>query len=67
MGRIDTDYKQRIDMLKQEIDNELTEKIIGAFYDVYNALGYGFLEKAYENALKHELESRGLKLKARCL
>jgi GxxExxY protein len=46
-------------MLKQEIDNELTEKIIGAFYDVYNALGYGFLEKVYENALKLELESRG--------
>jgi GxxExxY protein len=31
--------------------NELTEKIIGAFYDVYNELGYGFSEKVYENAL----------------
>jgi len=49
-------------MLKQEIDNELTEKIIGAFYVVYNAMGYGFLEKVYENALKLELESHGLKV-----
>ena len=39
---------------------ELTEKIINAFYKVYNTLGYGFLEKVYENALYHELESNGL-------
>jgi GxxExxY protein len=49
-------------MLKQEIDNKLTEVIIGAFYDVYNTLGYGFLEKVYENALKLELEKRGLRV-----
>ena len=49
-------------MLKQEIDNKLTEVIIGAFYDVYNTLGYGFLEKVYENALKLELEHRGLRV-----
>ena len=30
---------------------ELTEKIIGIFYKVYNNLGYGFLEKVYENAM----------------
>ncbi|HSY92879.1 MAG TPA: GxxExxY protein [Candidatus Binatus sp.] len=30
---------------------ELTEKIIGAFYDVYNELGHGFLESVYEKAL----------------
>jgi len=29
----------------------LTEKIIGIFYKVYNDLGYGFLEKVYENAM----------------
>jgi GxxExxY protein len=39
---------------------ELTEQIIGAFYDVYNSLGYGFLEKVYENALAIELGGRGL-------
>ena len=35
---------------------ELTEKIIKIFYKVYNKLGYGFLEKVYENALMIELE-----------
>ncbi|MCB0033379.1 MAG: GxxExxY protein [Anaerolineales bacterium] len=39
--------------------SELTHKIIGAFYDVYNELGYGFLEKVYENALVIELRQRG--------
>jgi len=34
---------------------ELTQKIIGAYYTVYNSLGYGFLEKVYENALSIEL------------
>ena len=33
----------------------LTEKIINAFYTVYNTLGYGFLEKVYENAMVIEL------------
>ncbi|MEK6616542.1 MAG: GxxExxY protein [Bacteroidota bacterium] len=35
--------------------SEITEKIIKAFYKVYNTLGYGFLEKVYENALFIEL------------
>jgi GxxExxY protein len=39
---------------------ELTSKIIEAFYKVYNDLGYGFLEKVYENALHHELVKQGL-------
>ena len=39
---------------------DITEQIIGAFYDVYNKLGYGFLEKVYENALGIELTHRGL-------
>ena len=33
---------------------ELTEKIIKVFYKVYNTLGYGFLEKVYENAMMIE-------------
>ena len=37
------------------IHKELTEKIIGAFYQVYNELGYGFLEKVYEQALMLQL------------
>jgi GxxExxY protein len=42
------------------LHEELTEKIIGAFYKVYNTLGYAFLEKVYENALKIELTDLGL-------
>jgi GxxExxY protein len=39
---------------------ELTEKIIKAFYKVYNTLGYGFLENVYQNALLIELVNMGL-------
>jgi len=35
-------------------DKELTEQIIKIFYKVYNTLGYGFLEKIYENAMMIE-------------
>lgn len=40
--------------------SKLTSKIIKAFYEVYNHLGYGFLEKVYENALQAELKRNGL-------
>ena len=40
--------------------NDLTAEIIKRFYIVYNFLGYGFLEKVYEKALKYELEKAGL-------
>ena len=40
--------------------NELSEKIIGAAFEVSNILGVGFLEKVYENALNVELGLRGL-------
>lgn len=40
---------------------DLTGKIIESFYKVYNQLGYGFLEKVYENALQSELQKQGLK------
>lgn len=39
---------------------DITEKIIKAFYKVYNTLGFGFLEKVYENAMFIELRSMGL-------
>ena len=41
---------------------DLTEKVIGAFFTVYNRLGYGFSEKVYENALVLELRKLGLKV-----
>ena len=40
--------------------SELTEKIIKIFYKVYNRLGYGFLEKVYENALIIELKKENI-------
>jgi GxxExxY protein len=40
----------------------ITDLIIKAFYTVYNALGYGFLEKVYENALGIELRKMGLEV-----
>ncbi|MFN7931587.1 MAG: GxxExxY protein, partial [Blastocatellia bacterium] len=42
------------------LHQEITDKIIRAFYKVYNTLGYGFLEKVYENALALELVAMGL-------
>ena len=44
------------------LHKELTSETINAFYTVYNALGYGFLEKVYENALTHELSQRDLRV-----
>ncbi len=38
---------------------EKTQLIIKVFYKVYNTLGYGFLEKVYENAMIHELRNHG--------
>jgi GxxExxY protein len=39
---------------------EITDKIIKAFYKVYNTLGYGFLEQVYERAIMVELGQMGL-------
>ena len=39
---------------------DLTEKIIKIFYKVYNKLGYGFLEKVYENAMMLEFVREGI-------
>lgn len=43
---------------------ELTGSIIKTFYEVYNELGYGFLEKVYQNAMYIELVSKGYKVDA---
>ena len=39
---------------------DLTEKVIGIFYDVYNELGYGFLEIVYEESLVIALRQAGM-------
>src|SRR5919109_4771091 len=41
------------------LDEQLTHSIIGAYYDVYNTLGYGFLEHVYVRAMERELRARG--------
>ena len=42
------------------LHKDITDKIIKCFYEVYNILGYGFLEKVYESSLYNELISCGL-------
>jgi GxxExxY protein len=46
------------------IHKDLTDAILKVFFDVYNELGYGFLEKVYQNAMMIELKSRGLNVVA---
>jgi len=41
------------------LHEEITEKIIQAFYKVNNTLGHGFIEKVYENAMAIELRKMG--------
>ena len=49
--------------LKTVKHKELTSRVIKAFYAVYNTLGYGFLEKVYENALTIELNNVDIAVK----
>lgn len=44
-------------------DESLTQTIIGCAFRVHNALGAGFLEKVYENAMRIELVKQGLTVK----
>lgn len=46
------------------LHKDITEEIISAYYFVYNELGFGFLEKVYENAMLIELKSRGFKVES---
>ena len=50
-------------MIKHSLPDDIediTKKTIGAFYNVYNKLGHGFLEKVYENSFILELQKFGL-------
>jgi GxxExxY protein len=44
--------------------SELTDLIIGVFYEVYNELGHGFLESVYRNSLQLALTAKGLSVEA---
>jgi GxxExxY protein len=41
------------------LEERITHSIIGAFFEVYNTLGFGFLEHIYVMALERELLARG--------
>jgi GxxExxY protein len=43
------------------VHEDITEAIIGAAFEVYNVLGYGFLERVYQRAMQVELQARGFK------
>ena len=42
------------------LHKDLTDKIIGVFYEVYNELGHGFLESVYESAMVIVLREKGI-------
>jgi len=44
--------------------SDITDQIIKAFFTVYNSLGYGFLEKVYENAMLIELDKIGIEARS---
>ncbi len=46
------------------LHKSLSNTILKIYYDVYNELGYGFLEKVYQNAMYLELKSLGYKVEA---
>jgi GxxExxY protein len=45
-------------------NDPLTERIIGVFYEVYNELGFGFLESVYREAMRIALGQAGLPVEA---
>lgn len=49
-------------MAFEGLESDLTNEMMGAYFAVYNSLGYGFLEKVYENAIALELRKRGLQV-----
>src|SRR5213082_2201111 len=44
------------------IEADITRPVIGAFYEVYNTLDFGFLEHIYKSALEKEIRARGLRV-----
>lgn len=46
------------------LHEDLTSLILKTFYEVYNELGFGFLEKVYQNALYNELKNNGFEVES---
>jgi GxxExxY protein len=57
-----TTNETQIKPAKDYILQPLTEQLIGAAFEVHNALGFGFLERVYQKAMQVELQSRGIKV-----
>lgn len=51
-------------MTNNLLHKSITDSILKVYYDVYNGLGYGFLEKVYQNAMYFQLKSLGYKVEA---
>ncbi|MEP6794484.1 MAG: GxxExxY protein [Saprospiraceae bacterium] len=51
-------------MNKNNLHSDITASILKAFFKVYNTMGYGFLEKVYENSMMIELKKLGLECEA---
>lgn len=52
--------------MNADVSDLVTEKVLGAVFEVSNCLGAGFLEKVYERALLRELALRGIRAVAQC-
>jgi GxxExxY protein len=46
------------------LHKDTTNIIFKIYYEVYNELGYGFLEKVYQKAMHYEMEKQGLKVES---
>lgn len=46
------------------LHKDLSDSILRIYFEVYNQLGYGFLEKVYQNAMYLELKAQGYKVEA---
>lgn len=64
LARMNADLFLRETSKVMLLHKEITSEIIRAFYNVYNELGYGFLEKVYERAMMIELAKLGLSAKS---
>lgn len=55
---------RRLTPIDADGEDDLTERVLGAVFEVSNTLGAGFLEKVYQRALVHELRLRGIRAAA---
>ena len=60
LARIKANLAEKKRMTARLIFQEVSGAVIGAFYRVYNALGFGFVESVYANALSLDLRTHGL-------